>query len=317
MKKKIKSFEEFESRLKQQSIPMFHYNEKINHHIAERKKNYIRSPLKTSFIVLFISLFTFASISIAVEFGGFKFFNGNSEQILEIVPVSEKTEKEDKERVGIQEKYHSITKDIEDKLPEGKIAYFLAVEAYEIDPNFLYVLGNNQKINSVTEIPSDFTDSLSLKDSLLDTFILTEGTVMYKSPEFDISNKAEELYLKAIEENLPYSYEEDDLTSEAYNVELLYDHKEEKWRSISIIISEVDEGISTHQNFFTDYTQISEEGIDFLYNQDIQQIIYIVEENNKKLMVSIDLNTQERQPLDLEQFMPIIKSIQGEKNGYE
>ena len=95
MKKKIKSFEEFESRLKQQSIPMFHYNEKINHHIAERKKNYIRSPLKTSFIVLFISLFTFASISIAVEFGGFKFFNDNSEQILEIVPVSEKTERED------------------------------------------------------------------------------------------------------------------------------------------------------------------------------------------------------------------------------
>lgn len=54
-------------------------------------------------------------------------------------------------------------------------------------------------------------------------------------------------------------------------------------------VDEEDEEMVTNQDF-TGYKQVKENGMDFLYSDDMQEIIFIKEDESKKLLVSILFN---------------------------
>ncbi|MBQ0138616.1 MAG: hypothetical protein KBT36_04910 [Kurthia sp.] len=304
MKEKIKSFEEFEERLRDQPMPEIQSIEVFEEHIFE-KNNRFKPYTKFSIATVLVSLFAFATIGFAFETINWKFFNGEGEEIYNIQPIDEIDAERENERQRINRKYNSIRNDIKENLSDGKFAYFITTEGYEFNPTLVDFIVDDQKIVSVTEIPSNLSNFLHLKDELLDAYTLSEGLIYYQFPEIDSTEKAEELYLKAKQEGVPYMVQEGDLTSEVSSLHLLYSHKEkEKYQGFQINISDAGRSMHTTQDL-TQYTRINEMGMEFLFNQNEQELLFILEENDKNLMVEIRFNYKE----GLEELLAIVKDV--------
>lgn len=299
MNKKIKSFDEFESRFKNQELPEVHYKER---QVMEHKR--VPIFLRASFITLFLTLFIAASVVAAVQFSGWKLFDAEGKQVYEM-EVWENPDPGDKYS-KMDAKYRKIMDEVKSTIPTGEFKYFLIVEGHE-DPDIsgLSYLMNGVKITSVAEIPQDFRDSLHLEDMLQNEYTLKEGTLYYELPDH-VENIDEEIYMEAKENNMPYGVRDGILTDKISSVELKYDF-------INIRINSTGEKLLTSENL-AEYTKIREDGVDFLYSEEFQTVIFIKEGHSKKLRVTIHYALIGENLGMKEELLSIAKSLLQQKN---
>jgi hypothetical protein len=288
MKKKIKSFVEFENRFKNQTLPEVHYKEHLASKVIEHKK--VPIFLRASFISIFLTLFITVSIATAMQFTGWKFFDSEGKQVFEITTMSEEEAEPHWQYDWINAKYRVAMKNSKSTIPEGKFKYFLTVEGYEkIGTTALAMLMNATKIDSVAQIPNDFKKTLFLKDNLQENYQLTEGAISYY-PQHDVEGipaLAEEMYAEARNSDAKYIEKDGVLSSKISTIELWYGNKsKEDDQGVRIRISPVNEEMLTTESLER-YTLITEDGIDFLYSEESQNVYFIKEDNINKLLVSI------------------------------
>ncbi|KAA0964876.1 hypothetical protein FQ087_00660 [Sporosarcina sp. ANT_H38] len=311
MKKKIKSFEDFEKRFKEQNLPEVHYKEHLTSKVIKHKK--VPIFLRASFISIFITLFITVSIATAMQFTGWKFFDSEGKQVYEMTTMSEEEAAPHRQYDWINKKYRVAIENSKSTIPEGKFRYFLTVEGYEkIGTTALSILMNANQIDSVAQIPNDFKKSLLLNDNLLNIYELTNGEISYypQHDVEDIATIAEEMYSKAKENNVEYIEKEGVLSSDISYVGLNYSSKsEENHQGVQLTIYPANEGTLTTENL-DGYTQLTEAGVDFLFSEESQRIYFIKEDKANKLLVSITFTFFEvGTTVEKEELISIAKSL--------
>ncbi|MEH7391335.1 hypothetical protein, partial [Bacillus sp. JJ1474] len=193
MKDKIKSFEEFEQRFKNQKLPEVQHNEYLSTNAIERKK--VPIFLRASFISIFLTVSISVSIAAAMHFTEWKFYNSEGKQVFEMKTMTEEEAEPHHKYDEIYRKYRTVMDEIKKDIPKGQFKYFLAVEGYEeIGGSGLTMLYNEEEIRSVTQIPDDIRGFLHLKNELQDNNLaLISGTLYYDTPRSDV-NLADEMY---------------------------------------------------------------------------------------------------------------------------
>lgn len=311
MKKKIKSFEEFENRFNNQTLPEIHYKEHLASKVIKQKK--VPIFLRASFISIFLTLFITVSIATAMQFTGWKFFDSEGKQVFEMTTMSKEEAEPHWQYDWINKKYRVAIKNSKSTILEGEFKYFLTVEGYEkIGTTALAMLMNTNKINSVAQIPNNFKKSLFLKDNLQNKYELTEGAISYY-PQHDVDGipaLAEEMYAEARKSNAKYIEKDGVLSSKISTVNLWYGSKDKNNdQGVEIRISSVNEEMLTSESL-EGYTLISEDGIDFLYSEKSQNIYFIKEDNSNKLLVSITFTFYTvGSPIEKEELLTIAKDI--------
>lgn len=287
MKEKIKSFEEFEQRLKTQTIPEIQSNEYLAANVVKQKK--IPIFLRTSFITAFLTIFVSVSIAAAINISGWKLFNSEGKQVFEI----NKFEEDDPnlKYSELMVKHDAVMNKIKKNIPKGEFRYFLAVDIYEeVGEIALTMLSNAEEIENVMQIPAELRGSLHLKDELPNQLLFQTGSMYFELPNHD-PNIAGEMYREAKEKGLEYITRDGKLTTNISNMDLRYEKKSEKIensRSVQIIIQPYEEGrmmVTTED--MNNYKEITKDGIDFLYNKEHHQIYFVKEDESGKYLISI------------------------------
>ena len=309
MKEKIKSFEEFEQRLKMQTVPEIQTKEYVADNMRKQKKAPIF--LRASFITAILTIFVSVSIAAAaIHFTGWKFFNADGNQIFEMNEMTDEEALPHHTYDEVMAKYRSVMEEVRQDTPYGKFTYFLAVDAYEkIGISALTMIYKGKEIESVTEIPNDIKEFFHLKDELQNKLVLQSGTLYYEIPrERDSIKLAEEMYKEAKEKNIEYMTREGDLTSELSHLTLHYESKSnniEDWESNHIIIEPVKEKLSTTENL-SKYTQINKDGFDFLYDKEYHQIYFVKEDESNKYLIKIITSWSEENFVESEEIERLI-----------
>lgn len=311
MKKKIKSFEEFENRFKNLTFPEVHYKEHLASRVIEHKK--VPIFLRASFISIFLTLFVTVSIATAMQFTGWTLFNSEGKQVFEMTTMSNEEAEPHWQYDWINKKYRVAMENSKSTILEGDFKYFLTVEGYEkIGTTALAMLMNANQIDSVTQIPTEFKKSLLLKDNIQNKYELIVGTISYY-PQHNVDEipaLAEEMYAEARKSDVKYIERDGVLSSEISTVELWYGNKNKNDdQGVRIRISSVNEEMLTSENL-EGYTRITADGIDFLYSEESQNVYFIKEDNTNKLLVSITftLNTVGA-PIEKEDLLTIAKKL--------
>lgn len=304
MDDKIKSYEDFENRLKDQSIPIPECSKTLQSIILERKAVYKPIYLRTSFIAIFLSVFITASVATAMQFTGFSLFNSNGEKVYEVLSMGTSEEFNDKLM-----KYERIIQNIKETIPEGKFVYFLPVDAYEeLGFTTLLTLYNGTKIENLSAVPSEILESINLYDSILTKYNFSEGTIYYESPHAEIEFIAEEMYKEAKKNGLEYITQEGTLSSSLNFVELKYKINESDFDNITIRVSPTEGTMYTSENL-EEYTKLTEQGNDFLYNKEIQKVLFIVEDNTQKMLVEVYIHLLDENFDEKKELLPITLSL--------
>ena len=308
MGNKIDNYEEFEKRLKSQKIANVHYDESLQRILNERKKVVKPIYFRTSFIVVFLSVFITVSVA-AMQFTGFSLFNSNGEKIYEVLPSDEQTEKFDKSMV----KYHPIIEKIREEIPEGEFIYFLPVDEYEeLGFTTLLFFANGVTIHNLSEVPNEMK-SIHLYESLLNKYNFSEGTIYYEIPEVDAESIAAELYKEAKKNDMEYIIQEGGkLTSNISLVELKYKMDESDLGGVTIHLSQTNNGLmitAANSDEFSEFNKITENGTEFLYHNKWQKLLFIVEENNQKILVTLSIDLIEENFDVNKELLPIALSL--------
>jgi len=310
MKEKIKSFEEFEQRLKNQILPEIQSNDYLAAKIGKRKKAPVF--LRASFITALLTIFVSVSIAAAaIHFTGWKFFNSDGKQIFEMKEMTDEEAEPHHRYDEIMEKYRSVINEIRQDIPQGKFRYFLPTDGYEkIGLTVLTMLYNGKEVESVTEIPLEIKEFLHLKDELQDKLVFQSGIMYYETQtEIDHIKLAEVMYTEAKEKNLEYITREGELSSDLSDLTLHYESKSqtmEDWQSIHINIQPVKNKISTTADL-SKYTQINKDGIDFFYNKVHHEIYFVKEDKSKKFLISISTSWLDKNFVESEEIDGLIE----------
>ncbi|QED48522.1 hypothetical protein [Cytobacillus dafuensis] len=289
MKDKIKSFEEFENRFKNQRLPKVEHNEYLAVNTIEHKKTPIF--LRASFITIFLTLFISVSIAAAMHFTGWKFFNSDGKQVFEMNTMTEEEAKPHHTFDEIYAEHRDVMDEIRENLQKGEFKYFLSVEGYEkIGVSALTMIYKGEEIKTVTQIPNDMREFLNLKDELQNKYILEEGMLYYELPWTDSIKLAKDMYKEAKEKNLEYIEKAGKRTSDITDISNMYLHyttkSNEEYSSLQIIITPVKKSIHTTEDL-AGYIQLTEDGVDFLYSKDMHHIYFVKEDNSKKFLINI------------------------------
>lgn len=285
MNKKIKSFDEFESRFKNQELPEVHYKER---QVIENKK--VPIFLRASFITLFLTLFITASVVAAVQLGGWTFFNSEGEQVFEMATMTKEEAAPHFAYDRINAKYRVEMDKVRSTVVEGKFKYFLTVEGYEeIGATAMALIMESTKIEHVAQIPNDFIEPLHLKDDIQNEYQLKDGSIMYypQHKVEDVAAIAEEMYLEAKGNQVKFVEKQGVLSSEISRVFLSYENNsKENYQGVQIMIDPVNEEMITTEDL-AGYERITEGGIDFLINEGDQKLYFVKEDGSKKLLVNV------------------------------
>lgn len=311
MKDKIKSFEEFEKRFKNQTLPDVQHNEYLAKNVIERKK--VPIFLRVSFIAIFLTIFISVSIVAAMHFTEWKFFNSDGKQVFEMKTMTEEEAEPHESYDEIHAKYETIKNEIRENLQKGEFKYFLSVEGYEkIGVSALTRIFKGEEIETVIQIPNDMREFLHLKDGLQNKYALEEGTIYYEGPDDEVLELAEKMYKEAKEKNLDYIEKEGKLTSDISEVNLRYESKSnEEYSSLQITIEPVKESMHTTENL-AGYTQMTEDGIDFLYSKELHHIYFVKEDNSRKFLIGISTSWSDKdfdENIEKEGLLEIAKTI--------
>ncbi|MFF2755768.1 hypothetical protein ACFVR1_18910 [Psychrobacillus sp. NPDC058041] len=329
MDNKIKTYEEFEARLKSQSIPEVEHSNSLKNKIMERKKISRPIYLRASFIAIFLSIFFTASIATAMQYTGWRLFNSEGKQVFEMKTMTQEEAAPHRKYDEVMKKYRWITNNLQETMPKGKIKYFLAVDGYEeLGLTALAMIFKGEEIASVSQIPLEFKGSLLLNDDIqipeevkgslffdnesLNKYVLTEGKIYYKTPNLGVGEfeaLSEEMYKEAKENNVEYTIREGWLTDDISEVSLMYNESKGSFGGIEIKLQSAQEGLSTTENVAS-YTKITELGIEYLYDPFFQQLFFVVENNSKKLLVSVRFTAKmEGKIVDSRDLITIAKNI--------
>lgn len=130
MKNNIKSFQDFEIRLKNEIVPKSTCNS-ISISKALSRKRQQPTVIRKSVIIAFFTIFITATLTTANELSGWRLFDNEGKQLLTVDSMIEDEAEMYKDIREIIAPYETTIKDLKTALPEGKFFYFLAVEAYE------------------------------------------------------------------------------------------------------------------------------------------------------------------------------------------
>lgn len=287
MKDKIQSYEEFEKRLKSQTLPEMG---DVTANAITHKKTPIF--LRASFITIVLTVCISVSIAAAVNYTGWKFFDSEGNQVFEVRTMTEEEAEPHHTYDEIYRKYRPTMVEIQQEIPKGEFKYFLAVDGYEeIGESALTSLYNGEEIKSVENLPTDIKEFLNLKNDLQDNnLILTSGFIYYETPDTD-KKLAEDMYKEAKKNNLKFIVKDGVLTSTISSLDLRYENKSlEKGQNIQIIIRPRGEQMLTTESL-AGHTQLTEDGTNFLYGD--HMIYFIKEGDSQKFLISISTSWRE------------------------
>lgn len=288
MKDKIQSYEEFERRLKSQTIPVI---KDVATNAITRKKTPIF--LRASFITIVLTACISVSIAAAVNYTGWKFFDSEGNQVFEVRTMTEEEVEPNRTYSEIYSKYEEVMEEIQKDIPKGQFKYFLVKEAYEeIGGYALTMLINGEKIENVEQLPADIREFLHLKNEIPSDLVLKAGTMYYDVPKSN-ANLSEDMYKEAKEKNLEYIIKDGKLTTEVSDINLHYESKGmnvEEGRKIQMMIRPGSEQMLTTGNL-AGYTQLTEDGTNFLYGD--HMIYFIKEGDSQKFLISISTSWRE------------------------
>ena len=176
--KKIKDFDEFEQRLKDESSQICSDNKP---QIIQSLTSPSTKKAKRLSVVAVMSICLMLSVAAAsaMEFSGLTFFKNDTSSLFEMETMTEEEMEPHNYSDEISKKNRQLMDSLQAAIPEGKLLHFLDVEAYEqTGISNLFTLHYIQKIKSVEEIPYKFAQSLNLNNQLLNDYHLKRGTVM-------------------------------------------------------------------------------------------------------------------------------------------
>lgn len=291
MKNNIKSFQEFENRLKKEAETTPVYEQIIIGKNRKRRKRQRPIYTRISVVIAFFTIFITASIATAMELTGWRLFNNEGRQLLSVDTMAEQEAEKYKDITKIFAQYDATINDLKMNLPEGKFFYFLVVEAYEkYGLTSVHSYQNDYKIKSMADIPKEIKEKFHLNEDLLGTNGFSEGLLSYQQPDEKLEEaeqKFEAMYLEAKEKNVPYIIKEGtlQLTSEISSLSLRYNSG---FNSAQIIISpSINGGISISSNKKLEYDKFEENGTEFLFNKEFPELIFVKEDNDQKYIVQI------------------------------
>ena len=314
MKNQIKTYQEFERRLHNESIPTSTFDDATVKSVIHHKKRQKPSFAKVSVIIIFLSVFLTASFATAMELTGWRLFNKEGKELLTIDTMTEEEAAPHLEMDKIMSKNQVVIKNLESELPCGKFMYFLDVEAYEkFGITSVRLFQKEQQIKSIDQLPQDISNSFYLSDDLLGENSLFEGSIYYKQPNEPMEEKEQRykaMYEEAKQQNVPYIVADGDLTQQFSWLSLTYKYEQYTtqimfYPSINTILHNPNNKNKNESN----YRKITEQGIEFLYNASWHQLTFVKEEGAKKFVVSINgtmLTNEEPNP---EQLMVIARKL--------
>jgi len=312
MKNQIKTFQEFERRLHNESIPTSTVDEAIVDSVIHYKKRQRPVFARMSVIIVFCSVFITASFATAMELTGWRIFNNEGKVLLKIDTMTEEEAAPHLEMDKIMNKYQVVIKNLESELPRGKFIYFLAVEAYEkFGLTSVRLFQKEQQIQTIDQLPQEITNSFHLSDDLLGENSLFEGSISYEHPDEPMEEKEQRynnMYEEAKRQNVPYIVTQGDLTQQFNWLSLTYKHKQQSTQitfspSISMILNNPK---NKNEN---NYRKITEQGIEFLYNASWHQLTFVKEDGAKKFVVSINGSMLLNEEPDPEELMVIARKL--------
>ena len=150
MSEKIKSFEEFETRLNKEAIP---YNPTLPQAILTQQKQRKPFYLRFSVIAILLSLFVAGGATTAMQYTGLKLFNSEGKQVYEINSFDDESVEETKKLDDYNAQYNSVLENKRKQIPDGKFVYFLSVEGYEqFGVNVLTIIQGDKKIKNILDL---------------------------------------------------------------------------------------------------------------------------------------------------------------------
>jgi len=310
MKNQIKTYQEFERRLHNESIPTSTFDDAIVDSVIHHKKRQKPTYAKVSVIIIFFSVFLTASFATAMELTGWRLFNNEGKEVLTIDTMTEEEAAPHLEMDKIMSKYQVVIKNLESELPRGKFIYFLDVEAYEkFGITSVRLFQKEQQIKSIDQLPQDISNSFYLSDDLLGENSLFEGSINYEHPDEPMEEKEQRykaMYEEAKQRNVPYIVAQGDLTQQFSSLSLTYKHEQ---YSTQITFSPSVSMILNNPKIDNDYRKITEQGIEFLYNASYHQLTFVKEEGAKKFVVSINGSRLLNEEPDPEELMVIARKL--------
>lgn len=309
MKEKIKSYEQFEQRLKQEAARIESLEKP-----AMTKERSIRASKKLrltpSLLVALFVITLSGTVVIATEWTGLHFFN-NGKSIFEMAEMNEDEAAPHLEYSEMMRKNNSLIERLRKEIPEGKFLTFLDVEVYEaLGITAQTYLSNYKEYKNYSSMPLAFFTPLNFNESLNGEYTFKNAQYYYRLPEenWDATvARAEEMYNDALQKNVPYITREGELTNEIDQVSLTYQGLNDKFW-LNIWVDPVDEGMSTTQDL-SSYVQLNESGLDFYYSEFEQQLYFVYERQEGNLLVSIKNTLINSEKISLNELLEVADAI--------
>ncbi|MGY4797781.1 hypothetical protein ACVNNN_22890 [Lysinibacillus fusiformis] len=288
MKNNIKSFQDFEIRLKNEIVPKSSCNS-ISISKALSRKRQQPTVIRKSVIIAFFTIFITATLATANELTGWRLFDNEGKQLLTVDSMIEDEAEMYKDIREIIAPYETTIKDLKTALPEGKCFYFLAVEAYEkYGMTSVYAYQNDQPLKNINELPVEIRERFHLSEDLLGLNSFSGGVIIYKQPDMNLEeaiSRNEAMYVDAKKKKAPYIIREENLTTDIASLNLTYNNGLEHVQ-IAIVPS-TNNGLAIMSETKQDYTKLVEKDIEFLFNQKVQELYFVKEEEGQKYMIHI------------------------------
>lgn len=309
MKEKIKSYEQFEQRLKQEALRIESLEKPVM-----TKGSSIRASKKLRLApLLLIALFVITlsgTVVIAMEWTGLHFFN-NGKSVFEMEEMNEEEAAPHSTYDELMRKNNGLIERLRNEIPEGKFLPFLDVEVYEaLGITAQTYLSNQKEYKDFPSMPLAFFTPLNFSESLNGEYTFKNAQYLYQLPEESwdaIVARAEEMYNEAVQQNVPYITKEGILSTEIDQVRLDYQEMNDKFH-LEIWVQTIGEGMSTTQDL-SSYVQLNENGLDYYYSESEQQLYFVYERQEGNLLVSIKNTLINSEKISLKELLEVANAI--------
>ncbi|MEK4629065.1 hypothetical protein MKZ17_12735 [Solibacillus sp. FSL R7-0682] len=310
---KIKNFEEFEKRLRNEPIAMQPMQKQK---LIQRLATYSQPKTKRLSFVLIISMFLLFSVAAAGAggFSGLTFFKNDGSTIIEMDTMSEEEMRPHLVSNKIIKKNLNLMDELRKTVPEGKFLYFLDVNVYEQTGEInIFHLYNHQSIKNVDEIPRSFAKNINLQNSILNDYEIKNGTIIYNTPHStidDLENLAKKLQQQAKESNKYYGILEGDLTQDIGSVSLWYETNDFPFfKSFEITIQSINRNVKTSEDL-SSFTKINSElGDNVYYSEDERKLLVVTKDDHKNYLISVRNPVISEGNIELQRFIDVAKHL--------
>ncbi|MER1956883.1 MAG: hypothetical protein ABS942_05870 [Solibacillus sp.] len=313
--KKIKDFNEFEERLKNEYEQIHCENKQ---HIIQT----IGSPTKRkakkisiSFVLSMCLLLTVATVG-AMEYTGLIFFKGNDDELIEVTNIKEEHMEPHTNSNEISRKNEKLMADLQKTVPNGKFLYFKDIEMYEQTGimNVFYI-SNPPAINKIDELPNAITQQIHLENTLLENYHLKKLTTLPKYPEHSVEEMTsiiEQLQAQAKENNQHYGTLEGEMLNEISLVTLRYETNNfPDWQAFDIWIDAINTRVETTENL-SNYAPLNNElGIEMYYSEEERTLRFIKQAPSQNYLITIRNPIISEENVDVQLFIEVVKSLVG------